>query len=81
MKIPRLLPPAAASLAALILVAPPSAWAWVPTGWSLDVTQRDVRVFNNFTDPEEDADRLFVFHRDVEKARDRLRQGDTPAAR
>ena len=35
----------------------------------------------NFTDPEEDADRLFVFHRDVEKARDRLRQGDTPAAR
>ena len=52
MKILRLLPPAAASLAALVLVAPPSAWAWVPTGWSLDVTQRDVRVFNNFTDPE-----------------------------
>ena len=35
----------------------------------------------NFTDPEENADRLFVFHRDVEKARDRLRKGDTPAAR
>lgn len=28
------------------------AWAWTPTGWSLDVTQRDVRVFNNFTDAE-----------------------------
>ncbi len=52
MKIPRLLPPAAASLAALHLVVPPSAWAWVATGWTLDVTQRDVRVFNNFSDPE-----------------------------
>jgi hypothetical protein len=52
LKILRLLPPAAASLAALVLLAPPSAWAWVPTGWSLDVTQRDVRVFNNFTDSQ-----------------------------
>ena len=34
----------------------------------------------NFTDPEGNADRLFVFHRDVEKARDRLRRGDQPAA-
>jgi hypothetical protein len=33
----------------------------------------------NFTDPEGNADRLFVFHRDVEKARDRLRKGDPPA--
>lgn len=33
----------------------------------------------NFTDPDGNADRLFVFHRDVEKARDRLRKGDTPA--
>ena len=33
----------------------------------------------NFTDPEDDADRLFVFHRDVERARERLRRGDTPA--
>lgn len=32
----------------------------------------------NFTDPEGNADRLFVFHRDVENARDRLRKGDTP---
>jgi hypothetical protein len=34
----------------------------------------------NFTDPDGNADRLFVFHRDVEKARERLRRGDTPAA-
>jgi hypothetical protein len=33
----------------------------------------------NFTDPEGNADRLFVFHRDVEKARERLRRGDPPA--
>ena len=33
----------------------------------------------NFTDPDGNADRLFVFHRDVEKARERLRKGDTPA--
>ncbi len=34
----------------------------------------------NFTDPDGNADRLFVFHRDVEKARERLRKGDPPAA-
>jgi hypothetical protein len=34
----------------------------------------------NFTDPEGNADRLFVFHRDVEKARERLRRGDPPGA-
>jgi hypothetical protein len=33
----------------------------------------------NFTDPDGNADRLFVFHRDVEKARERLRRGDQPA--
>ena len=33
----------------------------------------------NFTDPQGNADRLFVFHRDVEKARERLKKGDTPA--
>lgn len=33
----------------------------------------------NFTDPDGNADRLFVFHRDVEKARERLRNGDAPA--
>jgi hypothetical protein len=34
----------------------------------------------NFNDPEGNADRLFVFHRDVEKARERLRRGDQAAA-
>ncbi len=33
----------------------------------------------NFTDPDGNADRLFVFHRDVDKARGRLNKGDTPA--
>jgi hypothetical protein len=32
----------------------------------------------DFTDPDGNADRLFVFHRDVERARDRLKKGDTP---
>ena len=31
----------------------------------------------NFTDPKGNSDRLFVFHRDVEKARERLAKGDT----
>lgn len=34
----------------------------------------------DFTDPDGDADRLFVFHRDVDRARERLRQGDVPAS-
>jgi hypothetical protein len=34
----------------------------------------------DFTDPEGNADRLFVFHRDVDKARERLKKGDTPAS-
>jgi hypothetical protein len=34
----------------------------------------------NFTDPDGNADRLFVFHRDVERARERLRKGDAPPA-
>lgn len=33
----------------------------------------------NFTDPAGNADKLFVFQRDVEKARERLKKGDTPA--
>ena len=33
----------------------------------------------NFTDEQATADPLFVFHRDVEKARTRLAQGDRPA--
>ena len=34
----------------------------------------------NFTDEQDTADPLFVFHRDVEKARTRLAQGDQPAS-
>jgi hypothetical protein len=34
-----------------------------------------------FTDPDGNADRLFVFHRDTEKARARLRKGDPAASR
>jgi hypothetical protein len=33
----------------------------------------------NFTDPDGNSDRLFVFHRDVDKARQRLASGDRPA--
>ena len=29
----------------------------------------------DFSDPEGNADRLFVFHRDVERARERLKKG------
>jgi hypothetical protein len=34
----------------------------------------------NFTDPDGNADRLFVFQRDVDKARQRLSKGDAPAS-
>ena len=34
----------------------------------------------NFTDPDGSADRLFVFHRDVDKARQRLAGGERPAS-
>jgi hypothetical protein len=33
----------------------------------------------DFTDPQGNADKLFVFHRDVDKARQRLKKGDPPA--
>ena len=45
---------------------------------NLRVTLPKGRQFN-FTDPEGSADRLFVFHRDVERARERLKRGDSPA--
>jgi hypothetical protein len=45
---------------------------------TLRVQARTGRRFD-FTDPEGNADRLFVFHRDVEKAREQLRKGDPPA--
>ena len=34
----------------------------------------------DFSDPKGNADPLFVFHRDVEKARERLKNGDLPAS-
>ena len=40
---------------------------------NLRIKLRKGRQFN-FTDPDGNADRLFVFHRDVEKARQRLAQ-------
>jgi PEGA domain-containing protein len=45
---------------------------------NLRVTLRNGKRYD-FTDPDGNADRLFVFHRDVEKARERLRKGDPPA--
>jgi len=47
---------------------------------NLRVAPRSGRRYD-FTDPEGNADRLFVFHRDVEKARQRLKSGDPPASR
>jgi hypothetical protein len=52
--------------------------------FQVDYLEKNLRVRvkgkqYNFTDPDGNADRLFVFHRDVEKARDRLKKGDTPA--
>ena len=34
----------------------------------------------DFTDPDGNADRLFVFHRDVDRARERLKKGDVPSS-
>jgi len=34
----------------------------------------------DFADPDGNADRLFVFHRDVDRVRERLKKGDVPAA-
>jgi hypothetical protein len=33
----------------------------------------------DFTDPQGNADRLLIFHRDVERARERLKRGDVPS--
>jgi hypothetical protein len=52
--------------------------------FEVDYLQKNLRIKprggkeHNFTDPEGNADRLFVFHRDVSKARDRLAKGDKP---
>jgi hypothetical protein len=45
---------------------------------NLKIRPNDSKQYN-FTDPEGNADRLFVFHRDVERARERLKNGDLPA--
>ncbi|HVZ24255.1 MAG TPA: PEGA domain-containing protein, partial [Vicinamibacterales bacterium] len=51
----------------------------------VDYLQKNLRVklrkgkTYNFTAPDGNADRLFVFQRDVEKARQRLARGDQPA--
>jgi hypothetical protein len=45
---------------------------------NLRVKLRNGKTYN-FTDPDGNADRLFVFQRDVEKARVRLAKGDPPA--
>ena len=53
---------------------------------AVDYLQKNLRVklrkgkTYNFTDPAGNADRLFVFQRDVEKVRQRLAKGDQPAA-
>jgi hypothetical protein len=55
-------------------------------GFDVDYLQRNLKVQvkkgkkYDFTDPDGNADRLFVFHRDVDKARARLKKGDPPAA-
>ena len=49
--------------------------------FQVDYTEKNLRVKlrkgkqYNFTDPDGNADRLFVFHRDVDKARQRLAKG------
>jgi hypothetical protein len=52
--------------------------------FQVDYLEKNLRVRvkgkqYDFTDPDGNADRLFVFHRDVDKARDRLKKGDAPA--
>jgi hypothetical protein len=45
---------------------------------NLKITLRKGKQYN-FTDPDGNADRLFVFQRDVDKARQRLAKGEAPA--
>ncbi|TAJ08179.1 MAG: matrixin family metalloprotease [Planctomycetota bacterium] len=52
MRFHSLLLPAAAIGGAVWLLAAPEASAWNPLGGSLGLTQRDVRVFDNFTDTQ-----------------------------
>ena len=53
--------------------------------FQIDYLEKNLRIVAangkryDFADPQGNADRLFVFHRDVEKARERLKKGDAPA--
>jgi PEGA domain len=53
--------------------------------WEIDYLEKTLKVGlktgkrYDLSDPAGNADRLFVFHRDLEKARERLKKGDTPA--
>ena len=53
--------------------------------FQVDYLQKNLKVAvkkgkkYDFTDPDGNADRLFVFQRDVDKARTRLKNGDAPA--
>jgi hypothetical protein len=53
--------------------------------FEIDYLQKNLRVEvkkgrrYDFTDPQGNADHLFVFHRDVDKARVRIQNGDKPA--
>lgn len=53
--------------------------------FQVDYAEKNLRVKlrkgkqYNFTDPDGNADSLFVFHRDVDKARQRLAKGDAAA--
>jgi hypothetical protein len=47
---------------------------------SVAYTWNGCRWRYDFSDPDGKADNLFVFHRDVDKARLRLKKGDPPAA-
>ena len=57
---------------------------WRP--FEVDYLEKNLRIKPrqgkryDFTDPQGNADPLFVFHRDVDKARARLKKGDPPAA-
>jgi hypothetical protein len=50
--------------------------------FAVDYQEKNLRVKvrkgkqYNFTDPDGNSDRLFVFHRDVEKVRQRLAKGE-----
>jgi hypothetical protein len=52
MRITRYLPAAAAAACAALLLLPVPSGAWAHLGGELDLSQRDFRIYNNFSDPE-----------------------------